>query len=96
MLFRTFGAACLAVLLSAVSWAAELDRRVAQAAMNGDKAGIEALLAEKADVNAPMADGTTALHWAAHWNDAEMVDLLLRAGADPKTANTGIEAPLGA
>ena len=33
------------------------------------------------------ADGTTALIWAAHRNDAQMVDLLLRAGADVKAAN---------
>ena len=37
---------------------------VADAAMRGDKAAVRALLAQKADVNAPQADGATALHWA--------------------------------
>jgi ankyrin repeat protein len=87
MLFRTFGAVCLAVLVWEASWAAELDSRVAQAAMNGDKAGIDALLAEKADVNAPMADGTTALHWAVRTDDVAIVDRLLMAGANVNAAD---------
>src|SRR5687768_4067523 len=37
---------------------------VADAAMRGDRAAVRAALARKADVNAPQADGTTALHWA--------------------------------
>jgi ankyrin repeat protein len=32
-------------------------------------------------------EGTAALIWAASRNDAEMVDILLQAGADPKAAN---------
>ena len=41
-------------------------------------------MSKKVDVNAPQPDGTTALHWAAHWNDVEAVKLLLRAGANAK------------
>ncbi|MCU1336008.1 MAG: hypothetical protein JWO19_1589 [Bryobacterales bacterium] len=40
-----------------------------------------------ADVNAPSSDGTTPLHWAAHNNDAALVDKLLKAGADAKARN---------
>ncbi len=56
---------------------------VADAAMHGDKSALRALLQQKADVNAPQADGTTALHWAVRANDLEMTDMLLRAGAHP-------------
>ena len=49
--------------------------------MRGDHQGARTALARKADVNAPQIDGTTALHWAAERDDAEMADLLIRAGA---------------
>ena len=56
---------------------------LADAAMQGDKSALRTLLQQKADVNAPQADGTTALHWAVRANDLEMTDMLLRAGAQP-------------
>jgi ankyrin repeat protein len=87
MQLRTIGAGCLAVLFSSVSWEAELDSRVAQAAMNGDKAAVHGLLEEKADVNVPMADGTTALHWAVRADDLETVDRLILAGANVNVSN---------
>ncbi len=40
-----------------------------------------------ADVNAPDAEGATALIYAAHANDAALVKRLLAAGANPKAAN---------
>ena len=55
----------------------------ADAAMQGDKSALRTLLQQKVDVNAPQADGTTALHWAVRANDLEMTDMLLRAGAQP-------------
>ena len=45
-------------------------------------AALRAMVTKRVNVNAPQADGTTALHWAAHWNDVEAVKLLLRAGAN--------------
>jgi uncharacterized protein len=45
-------------------------------------------------VNAPQADGATALHWAAFRSDKEMVELLLRAGANAKAANREGTTPL--
>ena len=66
----------------------------ADAAQRKDKEAIRALLKQRADVNAAQPDGTTALHWAAHWNDAELVDLLLRAGANAKAANRYGATPL--
>ncbi len=60
---------------------------VADAAMQGDKSALRALLQHKADVNAPQADGTTALEWAVRANDLEMTGMLLHAGASPSAAN---------
>ena len=37
---------------------------VADAAARGDITAVRALIAQKDDVNAPQADGATALHWA--------------------------------
>ena len=60
---------------------------VADAAMNGDRAAVQLLLQKKADVNAPQADGATALEWAAYRDDLQLADLLITAGANPKIAN---------
>ena len=74
--------------------AAARRRDVADAAMRGDKAAVRALLAQKADVNAPQADGATALHWAVYRGDLEMADVLIRAGANVKAANREGATPL--
>ena len=57
------------------------DAPVADAARRGDLEEVRLLLREGADVNAPMGDGMTALHWAAQRGDAEMGATLLVAGA---------------
>jgi ankyrin repeat protein len=72
----------LAILASAVAKAP-----VADAVENRDADTINALLQAKADVNAPQADGMTALHWAVHYDDAGMVKRLIAAGADAKATN---------
>jgi len=45
------------------------------------------LLKRRGEVNKPMADGTTALHWAVHNGDADLVKRLIKAGANVKAAN---------
>jgi ankyrin repeat protein len=55
---------------------------VAEAAKAGDAAAVRRLLKEGGDVNAALGDGTTALHHAAMRGDAEMVGILLYAGAN--------------
>lgn len=67
---------------------------VADAAMHGDVSAIRALLAQKADVNAPQIDGTTALEWAVRANDLGVVDLLLKAGAHVSHANESGATPM--
>ena len=67
---------------------------VADAAARGDIAAVRALIAQKADVNAPQADGATALHWAVFKGNKEIADMLLRAGANPKAANREGSTPL--
>ena len=63
------------------AWAAGPDLRLVTAAQERNFAGVKALIGEGVDVNTPRADGATALFWAAHWDDAEAVDVLLRAHA---------------
>src|SRR5580693_6998466 len=67
---------------------------VADAVQNRDVAALRSLVKQHAPVNAAQPDGTTALHWAAHWNDAEAVTLLLEAGANAKAANRYGATPL--
>ena len=51
-------------------------------------------MAQHVDVNIRADDGSTALLWAAHWNDLETTDLLLHAGADANAANDFRMTPL--
>jgi ankyrin repeat protein len=57
---------------------------VADAAMEGNRLAVAALIQQKADVNAPQPDGSTAIQWAAYRNDLELADMLIAAGADVK------------
>ncbi|PWU06070.1 MAG: hypothetical protein C5B51_13105 [Terriglobia bacterium] len=77
--------ACVSVMLSAAAAGAASD--VADAVMNNNAEALQSLLQKQADVNAPQADGATALHWAVRHDDAATVDLLVRAGANVNAAN---------
>ena len=78
----------------AVSLGAASTSEIADAAMRGDMAAVQALLAKKADVNAPQNDGSTALHWAAYRGDPKLANLLIRAGANVKAATREGVTPL--
>ncbi len=67
---------------------------IVDAARDGNKLGVEAMLAKHADVNAAEPDGGTALHWAARIDDAEIAALLLHAGADANKKNAYGVTPL--
>ena len=55
---------------------------------------MRALLRERVDVNAPEADGTTALHWAVRGDDVDVVMSLIGAGAAADAANRYGVTPL--
>ncbi|HEY1340445.1 MAG TPA: ankyrin repeat domain-containing protein [Bryobacteraceae bacterium] len=74
-------------LLLAPALALASDASLANAAANGDWAGVRALIQKHAEVNAAQPDGTTALQWAAQRDDASAARLLVTAGADVKAAN---------
>ncbi len=72
-----------------------LDAPVADAAMRGDRAAVQALIRSGADVNLAQGDGMTALHWAAELGDADMARMLLVAGANAAaTTRIGDFTPL--
>lgn len=92
---RLYGYACAGLLVAAATgWAAEVDTRLAEAARREDRLAIRALLDQKAEVNQPLPDGSTALHWAVEADDQDSVALLLRAGADARAANRYGVTPL--
>jgi ankyrin repeat protein len=84
----------LAPILSLALHAATGDTSLSQAIKDGDRQTALALLSKNTNVNTPELDGTTALHWAAHFADADMVDRLLKAGADAKARNQFGSTPL--
>jgi ankyrin repeat protein len=92
----TFGVClCIVLCVGAVAAAAAgSDARLAGAAKNRDQAAVRALLKQRVDVNTPDAEGMTALHWAAHWNDLDTAGLLLGAGANARVSNRYGVTPL--
>lgn len=83
---RALPAAALLVLAAGgVAWAAE--GSLVEAAKSGAKQTVRDLLAAGADVNQASPDGTTALEWAIHHDDAELVETLIEAGAHVSAAN---------
>ena len=90
------GAACRAsaivtslfALAAASLWAAPVhDRALIDAVQDDDRARVEALTAQGADVNAREADGATPLAWAAIRSNVEIAQALLKAGANPNLVN---------
>lgn len=63
------------------------DRRLPEAAKRRDWVAVRALLDKGADADTRHPDGTTSLHWAAHWDEADAARLLIRHGADPNAAS---------
>jgi len=77
----------LMVALLAAGNAAAASSPVADAAQRQNREALRTLLRQKADVNTPQVDGTTALHWAVRLDDLDTADLLIRAGAKVGAAN---------
>lgn len=74
--------------------AAADDLGLVDAARAQDSSSVRALLGRDADVNARSNDGSTALLWAAHWDDVATADLLIRARANANIANDFGMTPL--
>src|SRR5439155_1767896 len=86
--------AAIAVTVSGLLQAAA-PASVAEAAMNGNRDAVRALLKDGADVNTALGDGMTALHYAASRHDVELARMLLYAGANVKaTTRIGGYTPL--
>lgn len=86
------GAVIVAASASAAS--AQADLRLVTALKNQNLTTARTLIRQRADVNSADVDGSTALQWAAHWNDVETVKALLAAGAKPNAANRYGVTPL--
>jgi uncharacterized protein len=84
----------MALLMVVGAGAAIEDLRLVDAMKNQDLQRVRTLLDQHADVNARSEDGSTALLWAAHWNDLPAAELLVRAGADANAANDFRMTPL--
>jgi ankyrin repeat protein len=88
-------AACLLTLLVVAGPSAAPDNsELVDAARNQDRSRVGELLSGKPDVNVRSDDGSTALLWAAHWNDLATAELLIRAHANPNLANDFGMTPL--
>ncbi len=87
-------AVCAGAFLFSLSAFAASNSPLADAAMNGDRAAVQSLVQQKADLNAVQADGATAIQWAVYRDDLEMADVLIAAGANIKLANREGATPL--
>ncbi len=70
------------------------DLRLVEAAKQKDWEAVGILLEQDLDADAAQADGATALHWAAFWNDIDTVALLVEAGAKVNAQNDYGATPL--
>jgi uncharacterized protein len=63
---------------------------------NGDRATAVEMVQAHVDVRQKDADGTTALHWAAHESDTDLARMLIAAGADVRAVNEYGATPMSA
>jgi ankyrin repeat protein len=83
---QRFKLACIVCMAGILLGAApRLDSPIADAAMRNDIQAVRTLLRAGADVNAAHGDGMTALHWAAENGDADLAQVLIAAGANPRS-----------
>jgi uncharacterized protein len=84
----------VATTVAALLWFGAPDASLVKAVQSGDRAAAVKLLSQGVDVNASEPDGTTALHWAAHRDDVDLVDRLIRAGAKVNARNDYGSTPM--
>lgn len=83
-----------AALLFAIACFAAPGDDLIKAVRAGDGEAVGALIRRGVNVNAPEANGTTALHWAVYQQDAALVKRLLAAGAKAQVANQFASTPM--
>ena len=89
------GLTCFALgILCAVASLGASAPALVDAARNGDLGAVRTLLKSGADPNASAPDGSTAVHWAVHRDNLEMLNALLAAGAKPDRVTRYKVAPL--
>ncbi len=93
MLTKGFGVACIVACGAFTAFAAG-NETLLDAVKAGDAQAVRTAVKQPGAVNAPEADGTTALHWAVRGNDLDTVRLLLRAGAKANAVNRYGVTPL--
>ena len=92
---RVMGLSLMVLGMASSARPAEPDLRIVEAAARQDMATIRTLLKQRGvNVNVARADGATAILWAAHWNDLQTVDALLKAGANVNAADDHGVTPL--
>src|SRR6478752_2749566 len=65
-----------------------------EAASTDDRAAALQSLANGADARAKLDDGTTALHYAAHFGNLDLAQRLIKAGADARARNDYGSTPM--
>jgi ankyrin repeat protein len=88
-----FASACL-LAIATITFAAAPDLRLIEAVKKSDVKTVRTLLAAHVDVNSTETDGSTALHWAAQRDNAEILGLLLAAGSNAKATTRYNISPL--
>jgi len=93
---RASRAALFAALVLACASRAFADPELIKAVKDRDTVTVRSLIRRtpRIDVNAPLGDGSTALHWAVHRDDAATVELLIGAGARADVADDLGTTPL--
>ncbi|HEY6346894.1 MAG TPA: ankyrin repeat domain-containing protein [Bryobacteraceae bacterium] len=82
------------LLTLTAAFGATPDLRLIDAVKAQDETSTRALLKQRIDVNAQQGDGSTALHFAAYFDNLPVADLLIRAGAHVDTPNDLGSTPL--
>ena len=82
-------------MLAAVSLGAAGESALVQAVKDGNTDAVRAIVSKRAaEVNALEPDGTTPLHWAAHFDNLAAADVLIKAGAKVQAPNRYAMTPL--
>jgi ankyrin repeat protein len=82
------------VMMAVLSMGAAGGPPLVDAVKAGNTETVRTLLGKQVDANAAEVDGTTALHWAAHFDNLAAADLLMKAGANVRAANRYGATPL--